>query len=317
LLSGCAVTKKAGEQMAHLTNQMKGEYYLQHGEYREGIATLKKALTCHPGDANLHYHLGRFYLALDKISPAYQYFHQASDIDPSKADYYFWLGVAYGELGWLIKERQAYRVGLKLDPDHPQALIYLGNNLLRNEEYQAALDMYQRALNQDPTNAQTLYNRAYVIDKLGRTPEAITAWKIYLTNYPKGQFARRAVHHLNYHGNYEYRVYLIGKRRLVIPRIGFYPLTARIEPATEASLDPIGQILVNNPKLVLQILAYQQNNLSLAKARALQMKHGLLDRYPGIAAPRIRASWFKVPQKLSIGDRTHRLDSSIHLFTTQ
>jgi len=316
LLAGCVVTQKASRQMAELANLAKGEYYLKRGKYQSGITDLEQEVRENPRDADLFYYLGRYHMALDHVAPAGRYFNHAVKLEPDNADYCFWQGVAQGAVGEKRRERQTYGRCLELDPDHPQVLIYLGNNLLQAKQYQGALDMYRRALDQTPANPQVLYNRAYAMNRLQRTPEAIAAWKIYLAYYPAGQLALRAVRHLNRLGDFDYRVYLIGRRRLVMPRIGFYPLTAQIEPVVKARLDSVARILLKNPQLVLQILAFQKNNLPLAKARAQEIKRVLLDRYPAIDAQRIQVSWFKVPQELPVRDGKRRLESSIHLFTT-
>ena len=294
----------------------KGEHYLKYGKYREGIEALRDEVVRHPQNADIYYYLGRFHLALEEIPEGRGHLHKATQLDPNKADYFFWWGVALGVAGHQRQERQAYRRCLQLDPNHSQAYIYLGHNLLDAARYEEALEMYQRALRLTPGNPQALFNRAFVMERMQRTPEAIVAFKLYLSYYPTGEFARRAARHLNGQGDFDYRLYRIGRRQLVVPRIRFSPLEAAVDPFSDEALASIGWAVDQNPTAVLQILTYQKNNLPLAKARALQLKSILLKRYPQIGAKRIRTSWFGVPQKLSINGKNHRLDSSVHFFTT-
>ena len=316
LLSGCAVTQKVGKQIAELTNRAKGEYYLRQEQFSEGIDAMKAEIAHHPEDADIYYYLGRYHLALEQIAESRRYLHKAVQLAPYSADYFFWWGVALGAAGVPDRERRAYLRCLELDPKHSQALIYLGHNLLDAKRYQGALKRYQNALELAPTNPQALYNRAYAMYRLQRTPEAIIAWKIYLYYYTSGAFARQAVHYLNRMGDFDYRLYRIGRRQLVVPRIQFIPFGSTIDPATEESLENIGRAVSQNSKVVLQILIYQKNNLSLAKARARRLKSYLLERFPEIGSMRIKTSWFKVPQKITISGATHSVASSVHFFTT-
>ncbi|MGB5983688.1 MAG: tetratricopeptide repeat protein [Desulfobacterales bacterium] len=316
LLSGCAVTQNAGQRMANLALRTQGEYYLSQGKYQEGIVAFTPEADRQSANADLHYYLGRCHLALEQIEAGRNHLTQAFELDPANADFCFWLGMARGAAGHPRRERQTYTRCLELDPQHPLTLIYLGHNLLNARRYEAALSLYQRGLAQLPTHPQALYNRAFALDRLGRTPEALTAGKIYLAYYPDGPFARRAVAHLNRHGDFEYRLYRIGKRRLAMPRLGFLPLSDQIDSVSGQTLDRLGRILSQGPELNLQIICYQKNNPALAKARALQLKATLLKQHPSLGPARIQTSWFQVPQELTLGGRTHHLDSSVQLFST-
>ncbi len=80
---------------------------------------------------------------------------------------------------------------------HLQSLIYLGHRRLAKKKYTEALDFYTQALDIWPGSPSAFYNRALIINKLGRTPEEIIAWLDYLEQYPVGTMAHQATDYLN------------------------------------------------------------------------------------------------------------------------
>ena len=67
--------------------------------------------------------------------------------------------MALGEAGDPDAERDSYRQALRHNPQHLQALIHLGHNLLRRGDYVGGLANYHQALQINPNHPQALYNR--------------------------------------------------------------------------------------------------------------------------------------------------------------
>lgn len=314
---GCVASNAVKGKLSQIKYLTKGEYYLEKGKYKTGIEYFKEAVKENAADPKANYYLGRCYLAEKQYKSGLKHLKTAAKLGPDNADFQFWLGVAYAANKQPRLERISYIKALSLDKKHEQALCYLGHNQFDNGELTTALATYDKALEISPANAQVLYNRALILGKLGRTPEEIAAWEIYLADYPAGGFARRAVERLNALGDFEYRNHLIGKRTVTLEKIRFQPFTAVLSKSSFPSLDLIGHILTNNQKIKLHIIAYQKNNRKLAEARSKSIKKYLIKKFPKIAKSRLKVSWFNVPAKVKVGKKFLTEDDAISFITAK
>lgn len=300
-----------------LQTTMRGQYYLNLKKYEEGIADFNERLRETPHDAQSHYYVGRYHLALGRTAQALPELAKAVDFAPDRPDYWFWLGVAHGVRGEAEAEGQCYARALDVDPEHLQSLIYLGHNRLEAGAMDEALGFYDRSINIWPEAPEPLFNRAVILDRKGSAPEAVEAYKAYLELYPSGALALRAADALNALGNFDYRNHLLGKRRVTLERIEFEPGGAKLAYDSLPNLKVVGAILENNAKLTLQVLAYQEGDAGLAKARALAVREHILQTYPRLDPGRIQASWFAVPESVRAGKKTYNRPQALHLFAVE
>ena len=82
--------------------------------------------------------------------------------------------------------------------------------------YQAALAEYNRVLALAPDEGTALYNRALAYQLLDQKNKEADAWKEYLRSHRTGIWAYRAAEHLNELGDFTYRSYQIGFRRVIL-----------------------------------------------------------------------------------------------------
>ena len=315
LIGGCAMRRLAAKPFDYVKNVTLGEYYLQNGRYREGLAQFRAEVAGNPRNAEANYYLGRFCLAARQPAKALIPLSRAVALDPGQADYHFWLGVAQGASGRPKHERASYEKALALDPKHIQAWTYLGHNRLEAGLLISALAAYQKAIALWPENPQALFNRAVILGRLGRTPEEKLAWQIYMAYHPAGSFALQAADRLNALEDFTYRNFRFGRRSITLEKIYFEPFSGKLDLDGLAPLNLIGTLLTNNRKLTLQVVAYQQKNLRLAHARVVSIKRYLLKAFPRIKSERIRMSWFDVPEEIKIDGRTVSNPESIVFFT--
>jgi tetratricopeptide (TPR) repeat protein len=309
LLGGCGMGQV-------IKNNIQGPHYLQTREYRTGEQVFREAVAIDPDSGQANYYLGRFLLAGKKPGEALKYLDKAVALDPHDTDYLFWQGVALGELGKRKEERAAYEKVLKLNPRHLQALIYLGHNLLKAKQYQAALETYQKALDIWPYSPSSLYNRALIAKILGRTAEEKAGWLAYLSAYPSGALAAKATDHLNLLGDFSYRNHYLGPRRITLTRIRFLPFTAEIAPSAKPSLDLVGATAANMGKGKLQVVVFLENDKKMARARAVAIKKYLLAKFPGLGERGIGISWFDRPQTLVVAGKKLHNPESVSFFLT-
>ena len=314
-LPGCTVQHTIKDRYDSIRHNLQGNYYLDNKKYDQGLAVFQKELEAKPKSPESHYYLGRFHLALEHPKRALTYLEQATILSPRKADYHFWHGVAAAAGKKHDIERKSYEQALKLDPDHVQALIYLGHNHLEKGKYRKALKNYSRAIELQPENPQALFNRGLILMHLKRTPEEKLAWKQYLYYYPSGPMAQRATANLNALGDFAYRNHMIGKRTVTLERVQFEPFSKKIWSGSTPSLDLLGEIMKNNHRVRIHIVTYQKSNRALAEARAKSIKKYVLGKFPEIGPSRLKVSWFDVPERIKVGGKTFTEDESVHFIT--
>lgn len=307
-VGGCSV-KGVGNSVVY---SIKGSHYLHAEDPEKGVEQFRREVQADPESPLSNYYYGRMLLRQEKVKEALPYLKKARDIDPRKADYHFWVGIAYGRLHDTGRERDSYKKALVVDPDHPESLTYLGHYYLKEKNYQKALDLYVHALEIHPHSPSVLYNRAFVLSKLRRTPEELIAWKMYLEDNRSGALARKAVEHLNKLDDYSYRNYQLGARTITVAKIDFEPFGSRLTRTAKSSLKIIGETAVNLQSGVLQVVVYQKNNSSLARDRAKSIRAFLYNTYPELENGNLGISWFEEPQK--IRKTKKRIEESVDFF---
>lgn len=313
-LSGCAAVEDLGSSLKY---NMQGEYYLYQQDFKQGRDTFKQAVQTDPMNPEAQYYYGRFLLAENYAKKALPYLKEATVLKDDKSEYYFWLGVAYGESGQGRPERKSYQKALDIDPNNIQALTYMGNNYLRARKYQEALKYYRVALDLSSENPQALYNSTVALRKLGRSKEEKLALLDYINTYPSGSFSRLATDRLNRLGDFTYRNHRLGFRTITLAEIVFLPSSGIVSEVSYPSLDLLGETVVNMPKGTLNIIVYFYNNRNLAKKRASSIRNYLTKRFPDLGKnKRIRMSWFGTAEKRVVLKKTLRIKESVQFFLT-
>ena len=295
---------------------LKGERLLKNEKYQDGLATFTGIVQEEPQNPEAQYYLGRFYLALERPEEALPHLKRAVQGDPAKADYHFWLGVAYWAIRDFDFERKSYLQALAIDPKHVPARLYLAHTFLDSGEWQEALDNYDLLLRQEPYNPEALYNRALALAELGWAKEETKAWKQYLEYYPEGKWALRAVDHLNQLGKFSYRNFTIGYRRVTLEHLPFLPGSAKMLSQGKPSLQVLGTILSINDKIYLEVVCYKNGDPALATARAKAVRDYLLQEFPRIKPVRLGARGIGNKERIKAGRKVYLLDDSTTFITT-
>jgi tetratricopeptide (TPR) repeat protein len=292
---------------------LKGERLLKNEQYQDGLATFAGIVQEEPQNPEAQYYLGRFCLALERPEEALPHLKGAVQGDPAKADYHFWLGVAYWAIRDFDLERKSYLQALAIDPKHVPARLYLAHTFLDSGEWQEALDNYDLLLRRDPYNPEAIYNRALALMELHRPKEEVRAWKRYLQHYPEGKWALRAVDHLNQ----RYRNFTIGYRRVTLEHIPFPPGSAKLLSHGKPSLQVLGTILSINDKIYLEVVCYKNGDPALAAARAKAVRDYLLQEFPRLKPSSIQARGIGRKERIKAGSKVYLLDDSTTVITTR
>lgn len=290
-------------------SQVAGRYYLETGQYKEGIVAMQATLEEDAGDASAAWHLGRYWLALDDAEKALPYFDQALRADAGKAEYHFWQGVALWKTGQRDKELAAYERALVIDPAHIPANLYLAHGRLEQGEKAAALTLYNAVLKRRPFHSSALYNRAVALDQLDRNEDAIKAYDSFLLAWPDGAQALATASRLNALGNFDWRNHIIGQRNVTLRGPLFAKDSSILGFKDKESLQLVAAMLSDNKDQSIHIAVFVDGNTSLAKARSQAIRDYILLVESDIGEERLLLSWFGEAEPVTSRYKTRLAES--------
>jgi uncharacterized protein (TIGR02466 family) len=153
----------------HLRGMARGKI----GRFEDGAADLEAAALRHSQPAAVLNNLGNLHRRSGRPDLAAASYRRALAHTPGSIDARFNLGVALGEAGELDAAAAAYRAVLEQNPAHVASLNGLGNTRVRQEAFEAALDLFDRAVAAQPDAAYVRVNRGCLYRTLGRLDEAL------------------------------------------------------------------------------------------------------------------------------------------------
>ena len=169
-----AVKKWPSDRAVHLAH---ARVQADMGKVDPAAAEVKKLIDSkNEREMNLElaqlYDKGKKYDELGKVLDAAE---KLSNSQEEKQTVWFMRGAMYEKMKNLEKSEAEFRKILKVSPDSAGTLNYLGYMLAdRNQRLNEALEMIQKAVDQDPNNGAYLDSLGWVYLKLGRLPEAET-----------------------------------------------------------------------------------------------------------------------------------------------
>jgi tetratricopeptide (TPR) repeat protein len=81
-----------------------------------------------------------------ELEQAIASFQQAIQLDSTKGKFYTNLGVAYGDADQAKEAKQAYQTAIRLNPDDPAPLLYLGGLLAEDDDHAGARELWERVI---------------------------------------------------------------------------------------------------------------------------------------------------------------------------
>ncbi len=263
--------------------------------------------------AQANYLVGRGLLEAGNKRLALEFFQQAAFQEPRSAEYGHWQGVTYWQLGDPEKERQSYQQSIARKPDYIPALLNLGHNLLESGAYQESLRQYEKVLQINPYEQTALYNQALSYHQLKDRSGAQQAFIRYLDQYRADKWAYRAVDHLQRLGVFDYRLCLIGNRKVVVNQ---QVLLGPAQPARQLELERLARWLEKAPAGELHLVVYYQHDREQGKTIAWELRQQLLAIMGDEMTMPIRVSWFDEPASIRTANGTEqKLDQGLLLFT--
>ncbi len=239
---------------------------------------------------------------------ALAFLQRASLLDPENPEFAYWEGVGYWANGDDEAERRSYLRGLATDPESVPLLINLGHNYLSDKNYQEALAAYQAVLSISPGEPVALYNSGLIYRALGMVPEEISSWRSYLQENREGTKSFRAVKRLNEYGDFSFRTYQVGGRKIIINQQRLLDESLPQGSKTE-ELSPITSILQQDERLDLEVVVFVENDREAARKRAFQFKRMISGTNKDVEN-QVKLSWFDVPETITKHDAEQGVELS-------
>jgi tetratricopeptide (TPR) repeat protein len=120
--------------------------------------------------------LGQALDSLDKRTDAITELETAARIAPSEPDVHFELGYLYFTNHDYERAANQFELELKNNPDHAQALTYLGDIKIRNNDAKTAETLLTRAVQLQKNIRLAYFDLGILYAKQKRNPEAIKAF---------------------------------------------------------------------------------------------------------------------------------------------
>ena len=155
-----------------------------------------------------------------------------------------------------------------------------------------------------------------ILAETGHRDEAREALLRFLGYYPEGHMGAAAADLLNAQGDFTYRNFLLGRRTVTLRAVTFAPGGTDLGFGASDSLDVVGSMLTNDPRLVLHVVVFAQGDAALARARAQRIHSFFRAYYPAVRDSQTLLSWFGAAENVEAPGGTFPLKESV-LFITK
>ena len=157
-------------------NQLSAEIFEIQGRFDDAVREYRKAIAKAPGTINLHYRLGRALLMRSHepqaLQDALREFEAELVLNPNDAVAEFQIGQILQVLGRQEEALPHLERAVHLDADFPEAMIALGKERARLEQFDEAIDILRRALELHPQSEPAHYSLMLAYRNAGRLEDA-------------------------------------------------------------------------------------------------------------------------------------------------
>lgn len=166
--------------------------HFRERDYAAALTAFNCAIDADSGFAPSWVARGRIHNLIGHGDRAIEDLERACTLDPSNADSFYWLGVAYQKADDHARAEPAYRRSLALDPTRIEALTNLADVYFRQNRVSDAREMLESALRIDSTYANALYGMGHYYEITGQRERATVLYARALPFSP----ARKALDRL-------------------------------------------------------------------------------------------------------------------------
>jgi len=180
----------------------RGNAYVSKGLYDEALSDFNKAIRIDPGYAQAYNNRGNAYVNKGLYDLALSDLSKAIRIDPGYAQAYNNRGNAYVSKGLYDQALSDLSKAIGIDPGYAQAYYNRGNAHFKKGLYDEALSDLNKAIEINPRFAGAYFSKALTLEKMGRTQDAIEAYRGFIQNVspqyaPIIEYARKKIMELS------------------------------------------------------------------------------------------------------------------------
>lgn len=156
----------------------RSESLRKAGKTGAAIEVLEQLMQSHPDQPIVFVTAGDLYRQLEKFDDAVAAYDKAiklyTERDSEQWFVYYARAISHERLGHWDKAEADFRQALKINPDQPQVLNYLGYSMVeKGINLDEALDMIKRAVKARPDSGYIVDSLGWALYRLGRYDEAI------------------------------------------------------------------------------------------------------------------------------------------------
>ena len=156
-----------------------GDCHFDQDQYDEALREYQLCVTLEPTVANYHQDLGVTLLEMARFDQAESELKEAIRLDPQAPVFHENLSRVYARTGRLDLAAASLRKSLGIPGSRKthETRFWLAQVLYEQGKLEEALGELTEGLEQDPTNGKQHYHRGFVLDRLGRRPEAVPEYE--------------------------------------------------------------------------------------------------------------------------------------------
>ena len=140
--------------------------------YKEAISEYLSAIMLDRDNSDSYFGLGVCYKHLEKYSKAIQYLEKSAEIDENNYQTFYELGICHLLKGIPCGAIKNFVKAVQLDPQNPEAILQLGISHELCEEYDMALMIYQKLIENSPEYIKAYDHKSSLLMKMERYKEA-------------------------------------------------------------------------------------------------------------------------------------------------
>ena len=173
---------------------------LRTGQLDKAILAGQNALSSFPANEEILMILGDILATKGEVEQSINYYDQIIQIAPENARAPLMKGVLLEGLEHFDSALEEYRKGALLEPNNPLVQFYLGRAYLRANQLQKAEKSLEKAVSLKPNLLEARHHLAWVLERQGRTIEALKEYGLLLKLTPDNDYIKSRVSQLHSSG---------------------------------------------------------------------------------------------------------------------
>ena len=173
---------------------------LRTGQLDKAILAGQNALSSFPENEEILMTLGDILASRRQLEQSINYYDRVSQSAPENARAPFLKGVILEELERFDQALEEYKKAVLLEPNNPLVQFYIGRAYLRANQLQKAEKSLEKAVSLKPNLIGARHHLAWVLERQGRTIEALKEYGLLLKLTPDNEHIKNRVSKLHSSG---------------------------------------------------------------------------------------------------------------------